>query len=271
MLRRELTVGAGFLSQEDLGRLIGATAEQTVRVLCDLGDGFGFRLLVPGVLPEPGRPAVVYAFDPRSDEDRAAVNAVFSDVFYREHDQPWPDEVALIEAIVPERDADLLEVCCGAGRAAPTLLRAGNRVTAIDAAKRCIARAKAHSKTPVTYQVADASQLPFPDASFDMGFCFENTLGGIFVGRVQVLAELIRVSRRAVVLGFRETGSDEIELHASRSGYLEFAQAWSRASVERLFAQLPPQAAARIQGKQRREGTERPWGGREHHLVVDLR
>src|SRR6185369_2565577 len=113
--------------------------DQRVCVMIDFEDGRGFQLLVPGVLPEPGRRAVVYAFDPESDEDLTAVNAAFADRYYlKKHDQPWPDERALIEELVPERGAEVLEVCCGAGRTAPSLVRGGNRVVAIDLSQACI-------------------------------------------------------------------------------------------------------------------------------------
>jgi SAM-dependent methyltransferase len=269
MLRRELTVPERvLLQQEELGRLAGVAEGQSVRVLIDLDDDFGFRLLVPGVLPEPGKRAVVYAFDPRSDEDLFAINAAFSDVFYESrHAQPWPDELQIISELVPEAGADILEICCGAGRTAPSLVRGGNRVTAIDLSERCIAAASAADRT-VDYRVADAAALPFSDRSFEIGCCFENSLGMLFSHRVRVVEELLRVTRSRLILGLREQpGSPgELQFYCSRSGYLEVVQTFDRPAIERI---LPD--AARVSRRSLREGLERPWGGRERYLILELR
>jgi SAM-dependent methyltransferase len=271
MLRREITVPErGLVSQEDLGRLAGATENHAVRVLVDLDDGFGFRLLVPGVLPEPGKRAVVYAFD-TSDEDLFAINAAFNDVFYQaRHDEPWPDELQLIEELVPDNGAAVLEICCGAGRTAPTLVRSGNRVTAVDLSAHCIAAAAA-ADSSVEYRVADATALPFSDGTFDLGFCFENSLGVFFSRRPRVVAELLRVTKKTVALGLREVAGagDELQFYGSRSGFLEVAQVHDRRSVDRILDAVPNRD--RIANRRFVEGAPRPWGGREIYLVLELR
>jgi ubiquinone/menaquinone biosynthesis C-methylase UbiE len=71
----------------------------------------------------------------------------------------------------------VLDVGCGTGRLAMVFVDRvdpGGSVDGIDAAaemiKRATARARKHG-TPVTFQVALAQQLPFPDATFDAVAC----------------------------------------------------------------------------------------------------
>lgn len=274
MLRRELRVPHGTWTQESLGRSLGARPQDAVRVL--VHNGLSFSLLAPGIEPRPGQRVVVYAFDLSSDEELYAVNAAFTDLYYvSAGNDPWPDERRVIEALVPERDAAVLEICCGAGRTAPALVRRGNQVTAIDISADCIEYAAQFGPGAgmgVDYRVADATALPFAERSFELGFCFENSLGMFFSQRPKVICELVRVCRRAAAFGLRQvpSGADEPEIYFSSDGFLEVAQLHTRASVERLLDALPAETRARIAGRRWLEGEARPWGGTQFFAVLDL-
>jgi SAM-dependent methyltransferase len=277
MLRRELVVPPGLWSQADLAAHLGVPSGLRVEMLAERSDESddgkgGYARLLPGVMLDGGERVVVYAFDPARDDELAAINAEFAGYYVEGRDTPWPDELAAIALTVPARGADVLEICCGAGRVAPHLLREGNRVTAIDLSEPCIAGAPARA-TGVDFRVADATRLPFAERSFDVVLCLENSLGVFFSRRAQVVAEMIRVARGRVVLGLREVpglADDELLLYAARSGHLEIAQAHSRAAAERILAALPPDAAARLGERRWLDGGPRPWGGRERYLIVEL-
>jgi SAM-dependent methyltransferase len=270
MFRREMEVPPGLWSQAEVAAHAGAPTTLRVEVLADRD---GFARLLPGVMLDGGERVVVYAFDPRSDDDLAAVNAAFDGYYVEGRETPWPDELAAIALTVPPRGAEVLEICCGAGRVAPSMVRDGNHVVAIDRSQACILRARALG-SPVVFQLADATWLPLPPLAFDVVLCLENSLGVFFSRRAEVLAEMIRVSRGRIVLGLREEpgiADGELLLYASRTGYLEIAEAHSRAAIERIIASLPPEATARLGEQRWLDGGPRPWGGRERYLIVELR
>ena len=64
---------------------------------------------------------------------------------------------------------DVLDVGCGAGFLSNRMARAGHRVVGIDISQESLKVAQRHDHTEtVRYELADAYNLPFPDASFDV-------------------------------------------------------------------------------------------------------
>jgi len=127
----------------------------------------------------------------RANRYRAVLNRLRTD------DAPvnFPNTLAWIDAQPGEC---ILEVGCGNGTVARALVRAvpGIRnLVAIDASAELIAEAQRaiDSTLPVTFQVADAHQLPFPDASFDRCYAIETFV--ILPDPYQALLELLRVTR----------------------------------------------------------------------------
>jgi ubiquinone/menaquinone biosynthesis C-methylase UbiE len=90
--------------------------------------------------------------------------------------------------------AHLLDVACGSGQLALIAAREGVRVTGVDIAENLIERAQARSMAeslPARFRIADAEELPFPDASFDM---VVSLIGAMFAPRPTLVArELTRV------------------------------------------------------------------------------
>ncbi|HEY3855117.1 MAG TPA: class I SAM-dependent methyltransferase [Verrucomicrobiae bacterium] len=83
------------------------------------------------------------------------------------------DALALAPAL---KDARLLEVGCGAGDFAIHLCQRAGDVVAVDFSATAIEiaeRKRLAQGAPVSFQVADAQELPFPDASFDVVFSCE--------------------------------------------------------------------------------------------------
>ncbi len=85
---------------------------------------------------------------------------------------------------------NVLDVACGTGDMAVSLVERGCTVTGIDLSEEMLAIAR--QKAPiVTFMIADAEHLPFPDASFDAVTCAFGVRN--FVHLEQGLKEMLRV------------------------------------------------------------------------------
>jgi ubiquinone/menaquinone biosynthesis C-methylase UbiE len=88
----------------------------------------------------------------------------------------------------------VLDVAAGNGNATLAAARRFADVTATDYVPELLDRARVRAEAdhlPVTFQVADAERLPFPDASFDVAL---STFGVMFApNQLQAASELVRV------------------------------------------------------------------------------
>jgi SAM-dependent methyltransferase len=91
----------------------------------------------------------------------------------------------------------VLDVGTGTGWTARNLARAGARVTAVDISAELLEAGKAlsaHLRPRIAFEVADAENLPFPDASFDGVI---STFGVMFAQKhLRAAGELGRVCRK---------------------------------------------------------------------------
>jgi SAM-dependent methyltransferase len=269
-VRRETFVAAGPLTADEVIARLGPDPRLQHTILFRRA---GWPTFAPGRgrAVDAGDEVVFYEYDKASDDDMTALNALFSPEFYPgEPNPPWADEVRVIEAHVPERGARVLEICCGAGRLAATLARAGNHVVGLDTSRGCVVHAAGRDRSGSAWIVGDALALPFADRAFDVACVFENSLGVLFAGKSRAVAELIRVARARVIIGLREDGPDAASVHTywTDNGYLEAAQTFTAASAGRMI-----DAAAgreRVLSRSRMEGDSRPWGGREFFEVLTL-
>jgi len=109
--------------------------------------------------------------------------AVINNSFYDELQEGWYDScghpIALLrienQARTPwvlskiPKKSTILDIGCGAGFLANELAVAGHQVTGIDLSPKSLEVARNHDQTKsVDYRVADALELPFADASFDV-------------------------------------------------------------------------------------------------------
>jgi SAM-dependent methyltransferase len=90
----------------------------------------------------------------------------------------------------------VLDVACGAGQLALPAARAGAEVTGVDIASNLVAQAQARAQAEglsIRFEEADAEELPYDDASFDLVF---SLIGAMFAPQPErVAAELVRVCR----------------------------------------------------------------------------
>jgi SAM-dependent methyltransferase len=90
------------------------------------------------------------------------------------HDVYWSYREAFFALVPPARRATL-EIGCGEGRVARDLAARGHEVTAVDAAPTLLAAAAA-AHAGGRYLVADAADLPFEDASFDLVVAYNSLM-----------------------------------------------------------------------------------------------
>lgn len=90
----------------------------------------------------------------------------------------------------------VLDVACGAGQLALPAARLGAAVTGIDIATNLIAQAQARAQAEglaIRFEEADAEDLPYRDASFDLVY---SLIGAMFAPRPErIAAEIVRVCR----------------------------------------------------------------------------
>jgi SAM-dependent methyltransferase len=83
-----------------------------------------------------------------------------------EHDSYWRFHRNQFLELVPKPGRRTLDLGCGEGRLSRDLKRLGHNVVGIDVSPAMIAAAQ-EADPEIETHVADAAQLPFPDASFD--------------------------------------------------------------------------------------------------------
>ena len=108
----------------------------------------------------------------------------------------------LCEAVNLTAGQRVLDVAGGSGNAALAAARRFGEVTCTDYVPELLERARQRAEAeglPLTTQEADAEQLPFPDASFDVVL---STFGAMFApNQEQVARELLRVCRPGGTIG----------------------------------------------------------------------
>ena len=117
---------------------------------------------------------------------------------------------------------EVLDVPCAAGRLVPVLLERASRVTAVDLSPAMVEVARASHRAEVEAGRAimvegAAESLPFPDGAFDTAVCWRllHHLTDRAV-RLQIMRELARVSRRAVVASFADSSTVKARLQRLR-------------------------------------------------------
>lgn len=117
---------------------------------------------------------------------------------YRESDTTPSQEEFVIQNVVGAR---LLDIGCGNGKLAAHLARLGFEVTACDLKACWIARLEekfTNKGLNLSFQVANAESLPWPDASFDT-VVSTHTLEHI-PNLGSCLEEILRIARRRIII-----------------------------------------------------------------------
>ena len=108
----------------------------------------------------------------------------------------------LCEAVDPRAGDRVLDVATGSGNTALSAARCFCEVTAIDYVPELIEQAKSRARAErleVSFEVGDAENLPYPDASFDVVL---STLGVMFApDQEKAAGEMLRVCRSGGKIG----------------------------------------------------------------------
>jgi ubiquinone/menaquinone biosynthesis C-methylase UbiE len=156
----------------------------------------------------------------------------------------------ILDLILPAGDAlEALDIGCGTGVLSLELAFRGHRVTGVDFAPSMIAQARkkaAERQTTIRYEEADAEQLPFAAASFDMAV--SRHLLWTLPHPERAMDEWIRVLRpggRLIIVDSQANVSASPEAldnarrspeYAAIDDRLPFVSGWPREAVEMLFA-----------------------------------
>ena len=100
----------------------------------------------------------------------------YAEAYVQSPDHAWSESLdRLVELADPQPHWEVLDVATGGGHTALALAPRVRRVIATDLAPAMVQAAARHATergvTNVTFAVADAEALPFPDASFDLVTC----------------------------------------------------------------------------------------------------
>ena len=112
------------------------------------------------------------------------------------HDSYWRFHRDLFLEIVPAPSGRTLDLGCGEGRLARDLAALGHDVVGVDASPTMIAAAR-EAAARMELHVADAADLPFPDASFGLVVAFMS------LQDVDDLAGAVREAARVLAAGGR--------------------------------------------------------------------
>src|SRR6202045_3115484 len=156
----------------------------------------------------------------------------------------------ILDLTLPAGDVlEALDIGCGTGFFSLELAFLGHRVTGVDFAPSMIAQARkkaAERQTTIRYEEADAEQLPFAAASFDIAV--SRHLLWTLPHPERAMDEWIRVLRpggRLIVVDSQADVSASPESldnargspeYAAIGGRLPFVGGWPREVIEKLFA-----------------------------------
>jgi ubiquinone/menaquinone biosynthesis C-methylase UbiE len=184
--------------------------------------------------------------------DHTTNPAFFTQFMDTSHAQPTAQSYRqeMMEQLALPVGAAVLDVGCGTGQDTQELAQAvgpGGRVIGVDSSETMleVARARAaQAQLPIEYVLADATQLPFTDASFD-GCQASRVLGHLREPEL-ALAEMVRVARAGARIVAADGDMDLLAIEIAdrvlarkivHAACDQMAQGWMGRQMPRLFKQ----------------------------------
>lgn len=146
-------------------------------------------------------------------------NPAVYDAWYRSARGSWIGQQefsTLLKLFTPKEGQSLLDVGCGTGYFSQRFQKLGLQVTGLDPDVAMINFAKA-KESQIEYVKGDALTLPFADNSYD--YCSAITSLCFVSEPEQALAEMWRVSRKAVIVGLLNRNSLLYYMKRNSKGY----------------------------------------------------
>ena len=146
------------------------------------------------------------------------------------------EKTAVLEALGPVEDKDVLEIACGTGRFTVMLAERGANIVGLDISSAMMAQGRQKAKSAgvselVEFMRGDAARLPFPDDHFDAVFAMR--FFHLADTPAKFLAEMCRVSKDQVFF-------DTFNRYSTRSVYTWLlpmgSRLYSRSEVEGLLS-----------------------------------
>lgn len=170
-----------------------------------------------------------------------------------DHDSYWHFNRDAFLEIVPPPPARVLDLACGEGRLTRDLAARGYAPVGVDASPTLIALAR-EADPGGDYRVADATALPFPDASFDLVVAFNALMD------FDDMPAAVREAARVLTDGGALCAS--IVHPASDVGGFEGPEPDARFVISHSYF-----ARDRFTGTEQRDGLAVTFHGRRHPLV----
>jgi ubiquinone/menaquinone biosynthesis C-methylase UbiE len=170
------------------------------------------------------------------------MDAAAYDAWYETARGRWIGETEyrlLHRVLAPAAGDSLLDVGCGSGYFTRRFAQDNLRVTGIDPDVKMLCYAAAHAAAGERYLLGDARTLPFPARAFDLCVCI--TALCFIPEQSRALAEMVRVTRRRLVLGLLNRHS-LLYLQKGRAGgtgAYRGAHWHTPAEMHKLFERLP--------------------------------
>jgi ubiquinone/menaquinone biosynthesis C-methylase UbiE len=183
--------------------------------------------------------------------DQTTNPAFFAQFMNKSHSQQGQIyRQVMMQQLAIQEDATILDVGCGSGQDTLELARAvgsRGRVIGVDLSETMLQEARtraANQQLPVEYVLADATQLPFADASFDG--CQASRVLGHLREPEQALAEMVRVARPGARIVTADADMDltcidmpdrSLARKVIHAACDQMAQGWIGRQMPRLFKQ----------------------------------
>lgn len=129
-------------------------------------------------------------------ENLATYDSAWSVAKYTREDGLQSIETALVNDFFPPGSAKVLDLGCGGARTTIALTRLGYQTTGVDLSEALLAEAR-RRYPQLDLQRVDATNLTFPDASFDAALFSYNGIDCIYpvTERIRCMSEVFRVLR----------------------------------------------------------------------------
>ncbi|OYT42336.1 MAG: hypothetical protein B6U78_01455 [Candidatus Aenigmarchaeota archaeon ex4484_224] len=130
----------------------------------------------------------------------------------------------------------ILDAGCGTGRHLNFFEKLDKKVVGIDISKKMIKEAR--KKFRGYLAIGNILSLPFKDKAFDCAICLGNSLGSLLENWKDGLKELIRISKKKVIVEVRVSKESKIEKRFWNKKKFYLVKVWSLEEIEKELKKM---------------------------------